>query len=249
MRSGSSTLGRYSTWVLFVCSALSYFFFFFFFQAEDGIRDVAVTGVQTCALPIYHRCRTDGDRAGAGTRRDRCAAQHNCDGHVQQGDECRLNHHEHLPPACSRQHGGCPGNGNRQCRGHPCHPRSEEHTAELHHGYIHYAVFCLKHNWNRAWFGLPLVFFFNDTATTEIYTLSLHDALPISQHNCDGHVQQGDECRLNHHEHLPPACSRQHGGCPGNGNRQCRGHPCHPHPQQPTGRRHGLHRHGGRGGD
>src|SRR2546422_2248142 len=28
---------------------------FFFFQAEDGIRDVAVTGVQTCALPIYLR--------------------------------------------------------------------------------------------------------------------------------------------------------------------------------------------------
>src|SRR2546422_1633005 len=30
----------------------SIFYFFFFFQAEDGIRDVAVTGVQTCALPI-----------------------------------------------------------------------------------------------------------------------------------------------------------------------------------------------------
>src|SRR5205809_5044827 len=30
-------------------------FFFFFFQAEDGIRDVAVTGVQTCALPILRR--------------------------------------------------------------------------------------------------------------------------------------------------------------------------------------------------
>src|SRR3989441_2411274 len=28
---------------------------FFFFQAEDGIRDKLVTGVQTCALPIYHR--------------------------------------------------------------------------------------------------------------------------------------------------------------------------------------------------
>src|SRR2546422_8968205 len=27
----------------------------FFFQAEDGIRDVAVTGVQTCALPILDR--------------------------------------------------------------------------------------------------------------------------------------------------------------------------------------------------
>src|SRR5437588_2492376 len=32
----------------FVC----YIFFFFFFQAEDGIRDHCVTGVQTCALPI-----------------------------------------------------------------------------------------------------------------------------------------------------------------------------------------------------
>src|SRR5256885_6911973 len=30
----------------------SSFFFFFFFQAEDGIRDYKVTGVQTCALPI-----------------------------------------------------------------------------------------------------------------------------------------------------------------------------------------------------
>src|SRR5689334_24303004 len=29
------------------------FFFFFFFQAEDGIRDGTVTGVQTCALPIF----------------------------------------------------------------------------------------------------------------------------------------------------------------------------------------------------
>src|SRR5216683_8289403 len=28
-------------------------FFFFFFQAEDGIRDLIVTGVQTCALPIF----------------------------------------------------------------------------------------------------------------------------------------------------------------------------------------------------
>src|SRR5256885_4839101 len=27
----------------------------FFFQAEDGIRDYKVTGVQTCALPIYHK--------------------------------------------------------------------------------------------------------------------------------------------------------------------------------------------------
>src|SRR5215203_6412702 len=30
--------------------------FFFFFQAEDGIRDIGVTGVQTCALPISSTC-------------------------------------------------------------------------------------------------------------------------------------------------------------------------------------------------
>src|SRR2546422_8304316 len=47
---------------------------FFFFQAEDGIRDVAVTGVQTCALPIYGRkvllVRLDGD---VYAYEDRCA--------------------------------------------------------------------------------------------------------------------------------------------------------------------------------
>src|SRR6266498_5210774 len=32
-----------------------YCVFVFFFQAEDGIRDADVTGVQTCALPIYGR--------------------------------------------------------------------------------------------------------------------------------------------------------------------------------------------------
>src|SRR5216683_2444854 len=32
-------------------------FYFFFFQAEDGIRDLIVTGVQTCALPIFEKTR------------------------------------------------------------------------------------------------------------------------------------------------------------------------------------------------
>src|SRR5256885_3371765 len=41
--------------------------FFFFFQAEDGIRDYKVTGVQTCALPIWRaRCvRRDQAPCGA----------------------------------------------------------------------------------------------------------------------------------------------------------------------------------------
>src|SRR5688572_717065 len=34
--------------------------FYFFFQAEDGIRDLTVTGVQTCALPIFIRDADDG---------------------------------------------------------------------------------------------------------------------------------------------------------------------------------------------
>src|SRR5205823_7503168 len=34
-----------------------YSYVYFFFQAEDGIRDKLVTGVQTCALPIYLRDR------------------------------------------------------------------------------------------------------------------------------------------------------------------------------------------------
>src|SRR5260221_1612125 len=38
----------------------------FFFQAEDGIRDHCVTGVQTCALPICLRRRASRLRAGCG---------------------------------------------------------------------------------------------------------------------------------------------------------------------------------------
>src|SRR3989441_872836 len=44
------------------------YFFFFFFQAEDGIRDKLVTGVQTCALPISGR---GVDKGG-----DRCDDAH-----------------------------------------------------------------------------------------------------------------------------------------------------------------------------
>src|SRR2546426_7588862 len=58
--------------------------FFFFFQAEDGIRDYKVTGVQTCALPICiaasaagssSRCATGASRACAAIPRTRRAAR------------------------------------------------------------------------------------------------------------------------------------------------------------------------------
>src|SRR5690606_40943075 len=44
---------------------------FFFFQAEDGIRDFHVTGVQTCALPILTLKPTSRSRM----RRDCCASK------------------------------------------------------------------------------------------------------------------------------------------------------------------------------
>src|SRR2546429_3636703 len=57
----------------------------FFFQAEDGIRDVAVTGVQTCALPISiisrpHHGRNNARRRG-GTRK--LTGTTACPGHQQ----------------------------------------------------------------------------------------------------------------------------------------------------------------------
>src|SRR2546426_4865967 len=44
--------------MLFYSLSIHYTFFFFFFQAEDGIRDYKVTGVQTCALPILRSVAT-----------------------------------------------------------------------------------------------------------------------------------------------------------------------------------------------
>src|SRR3712207_6212443 len=57
-------------------------------------------------------------------------------------------------------------------------PRRDRKSTRLNssHANISYAVFCLK---KKKLSILVIFFFFNDTATTEIYTLSLHDALPI----------------------------------------------------------------------
>src|SRR5438132_6542332 len=45
--------------LLLSSKSLCFFYFFFFFQAEDGIRDHCVTGVQTCALPIFFKPLVD----------------------------------------------------------------------------------------------------------------------------------------------------------------------------------------------
>src|SRR2546430_5601696 len=52
----------------YLCYISFFFFFFFFFQAEDGIRDLTVTGVQTCALPICAPTQACPRAQGAGRR-------------------------------------------------------------------------------------------------------------------------------------------------------------------------------------
>src|SRR5256885_11271256 len=68
-----------SLWCSYVCA------FFFFFQAEDGIRDYKVTGVQTCALPILQRvtlavgrwARQGNSLQGISAQLDQSAADNN----------------------------------------------------------------------------------------------------------------------------------------------------------------------------
>src|SRR6266446_365272 len=62
----------------------------------------------------------------------------------------------------------------------PCADRKSTRLNSSHL-VISYAVFCLKKKKTTSVKSINVVFFFNDTATTEIYTLSLHDALPISE--------------------------------------------------------------------
>src|SRR5437667_1812183 len=52
---------------------MSFIIFFFFFQAEDGIRDRDVTGVQTCALPISALFAWGYTTQSAGDRREQLA--------------------------------------------------------------------------------------------------------------------------------------------------------------------------------
>src|SRR6266536_5210633 len=55
---------------------MQYIYIYFFFQAEDGIRDPLVTGVQTCALPICRsapRRRAEPPAPGARARLDGAA--------------------------------------------------------------------------------------------------------------------------------------------------------------------------------
>src|SRR5690349_24579205 len=63
---------------------------FFFFQAEDGIRDLYVTGVQTCALPISGLAGRESPWLRAwGFRTARCCATRSRSEERRVGKECR----------------------------------------------------------------------------------------------------------------------------------------------------------------
>src|SRR5690554_5847882 len=65
-----------------------YVVFTFFFQAEDGIRDADVTGVQTCALPIYRRRRPQRAWGRGGVARRHRAARHGSGGLLSGQPRC-----------------------------------------------------------------------------------------------------------------------------------------------------------------
>src|SRR5205823_8198579 len=76
-----------------VCFVFVVVLFFFFFQAEDGIRDKLVTGVQTCALPIWpavptwrRRCRPTRRRAAGRALLVRAASR----GSIRRSEERRV---------------------------------------------------------------------------------------------------------------------------------------------------------------
>src|SRR5262249_59582166 len=83
--------------LLYVLSSMFTFsimfaFFFFFFQAEDGIRDWSVTGVQTCALPISPRRPPARSRAHRGRRAAAAASRRGLRARSEErrvGKECR----------------------------------------------------------------------------------------------------------------------------------------------------------------
>src|SRR3989440_8830804 len=86
---------------------------FFFFQAEDGIRDLIVTGVQTCALPIWSRCVPPRSRPSRSTKRS------------------PLRRPYHSTPTLSRPRATWGSPWETEAR-RPARPtRSEEHTSEL----------------------------------------------------------------------------------------------------------------------
>src|SRR2546430_5704780 len=99
---------------------------FFFFQAEDGIRDLTVTGVQTCALPIFggEKCADSGCFA-APCPRSECGSRN-----------------QFLRRSDAERRSETAGGFHR--RTHPAQLDRKSTRLNSSHSQISYAVFCLK---------------------------------------------------------------------------------------------------------
>src|SRR5437867_6080594 len=119
---------------LIVCVVIV-FFFFFFFQAEDGIRDRTVTGVQTCALPIFPARSVGGD-------------------HDRRGGEVREAPRRGVRPPLGQSPAARSEVPDPDRRG-GAHARDRKSTRlNSSHRTISYAVFCLKKKKKNEWRGL-----------------------------------------------------------------------------------------------
>src|SRR5258707_6090792 len=102
--------------------------FFFFFQAEDGIRDIGVTGVQTCALPIYCAMPIPALPVAPGRAK-----------------RCRLPHFIWLGQrGLSKSYHGHPAIHMQGLAGHVIGLDRKSTRLNSSHANISYAVFCLK---------------------------------------------------------------------------------------------------------
>src|SRR5438105_15438920 len=87
--------------------------FYFFFQAEDGIRDPLVTGVQTCALPIFG---PQGQGAGGQQRRRQRHRRGRRSEERRVGKECRSRWSpNHLKKERRITEGGGEAKGTKKC--------------------------------------------------------------------------------------------------------------------------------------
>src|SRR2546422_5522527 len=103
---------------------------FFFFQAEDGIRDVAVTGVQTCALPIYDEIglRAHADHAAVAQLEPLCRQSRHLVHGLGQPEDALL---ARVLAEHARERAVAARVGLARAESTVRRQRSEEHTSEL----------------------------------------------------------------------------------------------------------------------
>src|SRR5476649_1474111 len=168
---------------------------FFFFQAEDGIRDHCVTGVQTCALPISPRHLVSTVPRDLEIICLKCLRKDRSEEHTSE-----LQSHSDLVCRLLLEKKKC-GAVRLRLQSHValCRTAVVRSRGVFRYGQLRDRVDDEELAPRRVF-----RFFFNDTATTEIYTLSLHDALPICQPGPQ-HLRllHGGTRRRRRHDHRP----------------------------------------------